>query len=137
MKPYQKSLIGSRQKSKERQYVTELGGSDDAQHASSIAGPELLLHARANPRLDYIGREEELSLSENLLKHYIGIYDPLTAELQLIQARTVAIRSAPQSDVASRTENEVERSLHSVCSSCFHTITGPRGLQRIELIEIH
>ena len=59
--------------------------------------PELLLHSSAHPKLDYIAREESSDGSEGYLKHYIGVYDPETGELQLVQARKFIIRSTLRS----------------------------------------
>ena len=63
--------------------------------SSSI--PELLLHSSAHPKLDYIAREECSNGSESHLKHYIGVYDPETGKLQLVQARKLVIRSTLRS----------------------------------------
>jgi len=58
-----------------------------------VPGPELLLHSSAHPKLDYTAREETSNGSENHLKHYIGIYDPSTGQLQIVQARKLVVRS--------------------------------------------
>lgn len=52
-----------------------------------------MLHSSAHPKLDYIAREEFSDGSEGYLKHYVGVYDPKTGELQLVQARKLIIRS--------------------------------------------
>lgn len=63
----------------------------------SLVAPELLLHSSAHPRLDYVAREESSDASEGYLKHYIGVYDPETGELQLVQARKLIMRSTLRS----------------------------------------
>ncbi len=63
----------------------------------SLAFPELLLHSSAHPKLDYIAREESSNRSESHLKHYVGIYDPETGKLQLVQARKMVVRSTLRS----------------------------------------
>ena len=63
----------------------------------SLVASELLLHSSAHSKLDYIAREESSGGSEGYLKHYIGIYDPETEELQLVQARNLIIRSTLRS----------------------------------------
>lgn len=70
----------------------------DASRPSSSTIPELLLQSSAHPTLDYVGREESSNGSENLLKHYVGIYDPETGKLQLVQARKLVIRRILRSD---------------------------------------
>lgn len=62
------------------------------------AVPELLLHSSAHPKLDYIAREESSNSSESYLKHYIGVYDPETGKLELLQARKLVIRSTLRSN---------------------------------------
>ena len=63
----------------------------------ALAVPELLLHSSAHPKLDYTAREEASNRSESHLKHYIGVYDPETGKLQLVQARKLVIRSTLRS----------------------------------------
>ena len=63
----------------------------------SLAFSELLLHSSAHPKLDYIAREESSNRSESHLKHYIGIHDPETGKLQLVQARKMVVRSTLRS----------------------------------------
>ena len=63
----------------------------------SLAFPELLLHSSAHPKLDYIAREESSNRPESHLKHYIGIHDPETGKLQLVQARKMVVRSTLRS----------------------------------------
>ena len=69
----------------------------DASRSSSTI-PELLLHSSAHPKLDYIAREESSSGSERHLKHYIGVYNPETGKLQLVQARKLIVRRVLRSD---------------------------------------
>ena len=68
----------------------------DASRRSLIIS-ELLLHSPAHPKLDYIAREEASDGSEGHLKHYIGVYNSETRELQLVQARRLIIRSTLRS----------------------------------------
>lgn len=63
----------------------------------SLATLQLLLHSSHHSKLDYIAREESSDGSESYLKHYIGVYDPETGELQLVQARKFIIRSTLRS----------------------------------------
>lgn len=64
---------------------------------TSLANPELLLHSSAHPKLDYIAREEPSNSSESHLKNYIGIYDPGSGKLQLVEARKLVVRSTLRS----------------------------------------
>ncbi|KAI9805156.1 MAG: hypothetical protein M1825_000990 [Sarcosagium campestre] len=67
---------------------------------------ELSIKSQDHPTLEYKGREAEEGSAENLQKHYIGIFDPSTAELQLIAARRVIVKPTPKSD---REEVEKEK----------------------------
>lgn len=57
-----------------------------------------MLHSAARSRIDYTVREQESSSTESLLKHYLGIYDQETQQLQLIEAREATIRGTPRMD---------------------------------------
>ncbi|MCJ1247307.1 DNA-directed RNA polymerase I subunit rpa49 [Trapelia coarctata] len=69
-----------------------------ATHRGTAAGrsrqsdSELLLHCSAHPKLDYTAREEVSGGAESLLRHYVGVYDPKTGELQVVPARNVVVR---------------------------------------------
>jgi DNA-directed RNA polymerase I subunit RPA49 len=60
--------------------------------SSDIATNELLLHSSKHPKLDYTAREEETSGTDTLLKHYVGVYDPETGMLEVLEARKVVVR---------------------------------------------
>ena len=64
---------------------------------------ELLLHSSSHPRLDYTAVEEPVGSADSLRKHYIGVYDPATRDLKLVQAHRVVLRSTVRP-----TERELE-----------------------------
>ena len=66
----------------------------------STFGPELLLYSRDHPKLEYTAREEDSNGSESHLKHYVGVYDPQSGKLQLVQARKLVVRSTLRSATA-------------------------------------
>ena len=82
----------------------------DASRPSS-AVPELLLYSSAHPKLDYIAREESSNRSESHLKHYIGVYDPETGKLQLVQARKMVIRSTLRSSENNEKGSDSEKDI--------------------------
>ncbi|KAG5981246.1 hypothetical protein E4U55_003139 [Claviceps digitariae] len=53
---------------------------------------ELLLHSTSHPSLDYIAREEGSRQSAPLVNHFIGVYDPKTGKLEVVQAKKMVIR---------------------------------------------
>ena len=59
---------------------------------SLLSTSELLLYSSANPTLDHVAREESTG-TDNLMKHYIAVYDPKTGNVQLVEARKLVLRS--------------------------------------------
>ena len=78
---------------------------------SSPAIPELLLHSSAHPKLEHIAREEPSNGSEGHLKHYIGLYDPQDAKLQLVQAQKMVIRSVLRSDYSDKVDGDSDKNM--------------------------
>jgi DNA-directed RNA polymerase I subunit RPA49 len=60
---------------------------------------ELILQSSEHPRLDYIAREEKDGSSDGLLKDYIGVYDPATGKLQLVEVPKLTLRSTLRSEM--------------------------------------
>ncbi|UNI21383.1 DNA-directed RNA polymerase I subunit rpa49 [Purpureocillium takamizusanense] len=61
-------------------------------HPKHAVDKELLLHSTAHRSLDYTAREEEPRGSKPLLKHYVGIYDPKTGKLDVVEAKKMVVR---------------------------------------------
>lgn len=59
---------------------------------TSISKTELLLHSSAHQELDYTAREEEAGGADTLLKHYVGVYDPETGKMEIMEARKMVVR---------------------------------------------
>ncbi|KAL2202146.1 hypothetical protein CC79DRAFT_170523 [Sarocladium strictum] len=55
-------------------------------------GSELLLHSTSHRSLDYTAREEGARTSKPLLNHYIGVYDPRTGKMQVVEAKKMVVR---------------------------------------------
>ena len=53
---------------------------------------ELLLHSTSHRALDLTAREEEARGSKPMLKHYIGVYDPKTGRLEVVEAKRMVVR---------------------------------------------
>lgn len=66
----------------------------------NIATKELLLHSSEHPKLDYTAREEELGGTDALLKHYVGVYDPETGNMELMEARKMVLRGSVRAQQA-------------------------------------
>ncbi|RYP91026.1 hypothetical protein DL770_002856 [Monosporascus sp. CRB-9-2] len=59
---------------------------------SSASSSELLLHSSSHPKLDYTAKEEGPGGRESHLKHYIGVFDPKTGQLSVVEAKKMAVR---------------------------------------------
>ncbi|EGD92548.1 hypothetical protein TESG_00121 [Trichophyton tonsurans CBS 112818] len=62
---------------------------------ANLAMTEALLHTSGHPKLNFTGREGENQL-DNLLNHYVAIYDPKDNTVQLLEARKMMIRGCPR-----------------------------------------
>jgi len=47
--------------------------------------------------MDYTAREEEVGDLGSLLKHYVGVYDPETKKLEIVEARPMLVRGVVKS----------------------------------------
>ncbi|KAL6813563.1 RNA polymerase I associated factor, A49-like protein [Trichoderma camerunense] len=65
--------------------------------SKKAADKALLLHSTTHRNLDYTAREEESRDSKPLLNHFIGIYDPKTGKLQVVEAKKMVVRGAVRS----------------------------------------
>ena len=78
------------------------------QAESTKAGPEeLLLHSSDHPKIDYTARQNQDVGTEAVLKHYVGVFDPATKQLQVVEARKVSVRSTL------RSEEQIAREEHA------------------------
>ncbi|CAL3965737.1 unnamed protein product [Diplocarpon coronariae] len=71
-----------------------------------IATEELLLHSSEHPKLDYTAREEEAGGADALLKHYVGIYDPVIGKMEVVEARKMIVRGSVRAQQATA-EDEI------------------------------
>ncbi|ELQ44368.1 hypothetical protein OOU_Y34scaffold00088g8 [Pyricularia oryzae Y34] len=55
---------------------------------------DILLHSSSHRSLDYTAREEQSQNGEGFLRHYIGVFDPKTGELEVVEARKVTVRGS-------------------------------------------
>ena len=55
-------------------------------------GSELLLHSSGHPTIDFTATEGG-TYADNHLKHYVGVYDPLSGLLDITEAKMMTVRS--------------------------------------------
>jgi DNA-directed RNA polymerase I subunit RPA49 len=53
-----------------------------------------LLQSSAHRRLEYVAKEDDDSGASRLRNHYVGIFDPSTGNLQVIEARNMVMRAS-------------------------------------------
>lgn len=62
---------------------------------------ELLLHSASHRTMDYTAREDRTGdSSEPYLKHYIGIFNPKTSEVEIVEARKTVLRGTVRTQKA-------------------------------------
>ncbi|ORY16185.1 DNA-directed RNA polymeras-like protein I 49 kDa polypeptide [Clohesyomyces aquaticus] len=69
---------------------------------------EVLLQSSHHQRLDYLAREEKDGSAESQLNDYIGVFDPATGKLEVVQVHKVTVRSSLRSE-ADEMREEKER----------------------------
>jgi len=92
---------------------------------SAKAPEELLLHSSDHSKIDYTARENQDVGAEAELKHYVGVFDPVTKQLQVVEARKISVRSTL------RSEEQLAREEHAaevarVASSTSGTVRAKR-----------
>ena len=81
--------------------------------SSCSSSSELLLHSSSHPKLDYTAKEDGPGGRESHLKHYIGVFDPNTGQLSVIEAKKMAVRGVvrtqqpPEESMEERTASKV------------------------------
>jgi DNA-directed RNA polymerase I subunit RPA49 len=75
---------------------------------------EMLLHSSAHPRLDFVANKDFANSSDALMDHYIGIYDPKSSSLRLIQANRLALRATLRPSAEELKNDAVKKAYQTV-----------------------
>ena len=102
-------------------------------NTGEIAGKEILLHSSEHPKLDYTAREEEEGGSNTLLKHYIGVYDPETGKMEVLEARKVVVRGVVRAHQATAADDTAVVSTNANASRVL-LLTFCRSIETAETI---
>ncbi|KAI8243728.1 DNA-directed RNA polymerase I subunit rpa49 [Colletotrichum sp. SAR 10_99] len=62
---------------------------------------DLVLHSNTHQTMDYTAREDGNGDSEKSLKHYIGVFDPKTGKLEVVEAKKMVVRGTARAKQAS------------------------------------
>ncbi|RWA10798.1 hypothetical protein EKO27_g4312 [Xylaria grammica] len=106
-------------------------------HAAPSSSLSLMLHSSSHSKLDYTAKEEGPGGRESHLKHYIGVFDPTTGELSVVEARKMAVRGVVRSqqpkeeDMQSRTASKNMMELRNDLGQAFGTKKAKKALAAI------
>lgn len=100
---------------------------------------DLLLHSSSHRTVDYTAREDKpaVGAGQPLLKHYIGVYDPASGQLQMVEAKKMVIRGsvraqqAPEEDMQSRKLKQTTMNLKADLGQTFGTKKAKKALAAI------
>ncbi|KAI1777783.1 RNA polymerase I associated factor, A49-like protein [Hypoxylon cercidicola] len=104
---------------------------------SKAANSGLLLHASSYGKLDYTAKEDGPGGRESHLKHYIGVFDPQTGQLSVVEAKKMAVRGvvrsqeAPEEDPAERQASKTMLELRNNLGEAFGTKKAKKALAAI------
>ncbi|TLD34034.1 hypothetical protein PspLS_00478 [Pyricularia sp. CBS 133598] len=99
---------------------------------------DILLHSSSHRSIDYTAREEQSQNGEGFLRHYIGVFDPKTGELEVVEARKVTVRGSVRSQQApaeamSAIEEKTNMNLRTDLGQAFGTKKAKKALvSRVE-----
>ncbi|KAI9826649.1 MAG: DNA-directed RNA polymerase I subunit rpa49 [Thelocarpon impressellum] len=84
---------------------------------------EWLLHSSSHPKIDYTAREEPVGTTDGLLQHYVGLYDPQTGRLEVVEARKTVVRGTLRERAVEPDEKQTQtiRSLRNDLGHAFGT----------------
>ncbi|PQE16479.1 a49-like RNA polymerase i associated factor protein [Rutstroemia sp. NJR-2017a BBW] len=85
-----------------------------AGRSGAIATNEVLLYSSEHPKLDYTAREEGAGGSDALLKHYIGVYNPVTGQLDVMESRRMVVRGSVRVHQAATEEVAAKQSVRDL-----------------------
>ncbi|KUI60085.1 DNA-directed RNA polymerase I subunit rpa49 [Cytospora mali] len=98
---------------------------------------DLLLHSTSHRTLDYSAREDKPKGGQPLLKHYIGLFDPASGQLQLVESKKMVIRGsvraqqAPEEDMQSQKLSNTMYDLRTELGQAFGTKKAKKALAAI------
>ncbi|KAK1637352.1 A49-like RNA polymerase I associated factor [Colletotrichum phormii] len=82
-------------------YVKQDVSSAKRRSKTPAVSQDLVLHSTDHQTMDYTAREDGISDSQQALKHYVGIYDPETGKLQVVEAKKMVVRGVARAKHAS------------------------------------
>ncbi|KAI1819591.1 RNA polymerase I associated factor, A49-like protein [Xylaria intraflava] len=111
--------------------------SKRAESSSSSQPSSLLLHSTSHAKMDYTAKEDGPGGRESHLKHYIGVFDPATGKLSVVEARKMAVKGVVRSqqpkeeDLQSKTAPTSMMDLRNNLGQAFGTNKAKKALAAI------
>lgn len=94
-------------------YAPQASAQSKHKSKKHAGGAELLLHSTTHRSLDYTAREEGARNSAPLLNHYIGVYDPQTGKMQVVEAKKMVVRPHVRAKPAEIDEDEAPKKVQN------------------------
>ncbi|KAI0382920.1 RNA polymerase I associated factor, A49-like protein [Hypomontagnella monticulosa] len=89
-------------------YTTQQPAGSRRSKKANSRESSLLLHSSSHSKIDYTAKEDGPGGRESHLKHYIGVFDPKSGELAVVEAKKMAVRGVVRAQKASE-EDASER----------------------------
>jgi DNA-directed RNA polymerase I subunit RPA49 len=92
--------------------------------SAAAPAPSIVLYSSSHRTLDYTAKEDGPGGRESHLKHYIGVFDPKTGQLSVMEAKKMAVRGvvrsqkAPEDPIADRAKTRVCMRLPAILRIC-------------------
>ncbi|KAM5345392.1 hypothetical protein ACJ41O_011254 [Fusarium nematophilum] len=95
-------------------YAPNNGGKPKSKQPRSAGEKEFVLHSTAHRSLDYTVKADGPPGAKPALNHFLGIYDPKTGKLQVVEAKKMTVRGvvrAKQASAAATGERDVKQTM--------------------------
>ncbi|KAI2465908.1 RNA polymerase I associated factor, A49-like protein [Annulohypoxylon bovei var. microspora] len=117
-------------------YTAPQSTSSKRSKKSDSRTSNILLHSSSHGKLDYTAKEEGPGGRESHLKHYIGVFDPETGKLAIVEAKKMAVRGVvrsqkPPEDVAEKQASKTMLELRNNLGEAFGTKKAKKALAAI------
>ncbi|KAF4497798.1 DNA-directed RNA polymerase A (I) chain [Fusarium agapanthi] len=75
-------------------YAPKTGAKSKSKQPESAAEKDFLLHSNAHRSMDYTVKSDEPRGKKPALNHFLGIYDPKTGKLEVVEAKKMTMRAS-------------------------------------------
>ncbi|WQF75453.1 Putative RNA polymerase I associated factor, A49 [Colletotrichum destructivum] len=120
-------------------YVKQDALSSKRRQKAPAVSQDLVLHSSSHQTMDYTAREDGISDSQQALKHYVGIFDPKTGTLQVVEAKKMVVRGvarakhAPEGAMRAPADNQSYYDLKKDLGQTFGTKKAKKAIESVAL----